>query len=165
MASKLENNTRYVTVSPTISTSIYAAGDVVGGLQRLRRALGPYRSGVLRSIIVRDDDNEKPVLTFLFFQSEPASVAADNGALTLTTADLALLVGKANVAGADYETVGGQAVAHVDVSKVLEGYDGGTAQLKDFESGDLWVVPVITSGTPTFTATTDLSFSFGFQAD
>ena len=165
MASKQDKNTRFLTAAPTISTSIYAAGDVVGGALRLRRALHPYRSGILRTVLVLDDDNEKAVLTCLFFKAEPATVAADNASYTLTAADMANLVGRVNVAAADYETVGGQAVAKVAVNDVMDGYVGDSSQNNDATVGDLWVVPVITSGTPTFTATADLTFACGFQAD
>lgn len=166
MSSKF-SNTNVVTARPTVSTTAYTSGDVVGGAVRLPRALGQYRRGVLKTVLVRDADAQAAALTLLLFKDAPTGIAADNAALSLSDSDLALLVGKVNVAASDYETVGGKSVAVVDVAAALDGSAGDAADpLQHLRTGDLWLV-VVTKGTPTYTAADDtrLNFDLGLLTD
>lgn len=159
------SNTNVATVAPTVSTSAYTSGDVVGGATRIPRALGAYARGVLKTVLVRDADAQKAALTLLLFKDAPTGIAADNAALSLSTSDLALLVGKVNVAASDYETVGGKSVAVVDVAAALQGSAGDPSdRLQHLRTGDLWLV-IVTTGTPTYAAASDLSLDLGFLTD
>ncbi len=162
-------NTRKVQVNPTVSTAPpYTAGDVVGGLQRLKLAVGKYRRGTLQDVIVREVGSQKAPLTLLFFRSAPGTVAADNTPFSFAAADVPNCVAKVNVLTTDYETVGGQSVAHVSVGKVVEGnigdIDPGTGKVDDTTIGDLWLV-VVTTGTPTYGTTAALTLELGILAD
>jgi hypothetical protein len=69
-------------------------------------------TGVLESVTIFDDDNEKNPITLLFFDSAPASgTYIGNGVLALSTGDKAKYIGKVNIAAGDYETLGGDAFA------------------------------------------------------
>lgn len=156
-------NTTIPSQTPTVSaSSAYTSGDVVGSAMQFSRAFGGEgRTGVVKTVLVLDKGNQKAPLTLLFFNAQPGTVAADNAAFSFASADVDLCVGKVNVAAADYETVGGKAVAAVDVSAVLQGTIG-TLGARD--CGDLWVVAV-TTGTPTYASTSDLTFRLGLLAD
>jgi hypothetical protein len=163
-------NTRKVSTTFTVDTSAYQAGDVVQvGAAGIRvKRVCKYRRQKLLDVLVREVGTQKAALTLLFFRSAP-TVAAANAAYVLSAADLLNLVGKVNVLTTDYETVGGQSVAHVgNIWKVLEGWTGdtdpGTGKLDDTTVGDLWMV-LVTTGTPTYGAASALSVELGFEAD
>ena len=147
----------------TVDTAIYAALDVLGAaatsgivtITDAMRVIGG--SGVLETISVFDDDNEKAVISLLFFDSLPSGgTYIGNGALALAAGDKAKYIGKVNIASADYETLGGKAFACLKNVGL---------HLKASGSTNLYMIPLITSGTPTFTAATDLKMAFGFRRD
>lgn len=147
----------------TVDTGIYAANDILGALvvSGVVTLTGAARiSGgtvVLESVALFDDDNEKNPITLLFFDSAPSGgTYVGNGALTLSTADKAKYVGRVNIAAGDYETQGGEAFACIK---------GIGLAMKASGSADLYMIPMITSGTPTYTAATDIQIVLGFLAD
>lgn len=140
-------NTAIISPSLTITAGAYSANDVVGGeitLTNAARVSGG--SGVITDIVVLDDDNEKAALTIVLYDSDPAANTADNGAFAWGSGDLARCIGKVNVAGADYETMGGNAVAHKT---------GLGIGFKASGSANLYMY-LIATGTPTYAATSDL---------
>jgi hypothetical protein len=147
----------------TVDTGIYAALDVLGALatsgvitltSAMRTSGG---SGILQSLVVYDDDNEKNPLSFLFFDAAPASgTYTGNGALALSSGDKAKYLGRVDIAAADYFTVGGDAVASVK--------NIGLA-VKAVGTANLYMIPIVTSGTPTYTASTDIQVGLGFLQD
>lgn len=151
-----------VVLKPTIAvdTGIYAALDVLGalvvtGVVTLTNAMRVSGgTGVLHSVTVFDDDNEKAAITLLFFDSAPASgTYVGNGALALSTGDKAKYIGKVNIAASDYETVGGEAFACIRNIGLPVQAAG---------SANLYMIPIVSSGTPTFTAATDIQMAIGF---
>lgn len=153
-------STRVISQTPTISTDAYEAGDVVGGVQHLQRALALARGGILQSLTVKEKGTQADALTILLFRSEPGSVAADNAAFTLADADLAECVGVIEVAADDFVSVGSASVATIRPELALEGKKSS----KKEDAGDLWAV-VVAVGTPTYTSASDLVFEYGFRPD
>lgn len=154
-----------VVIRPTITvdTSIYAALDCLGAaasssvvtLTNAMRVSGG--TGLLQSVVVYDDDNEKAAITFLFFNAAPASgTYTGNGALSLSSGDKAIYLGRVDVATTDYFTVGGDAVASVKNIAL---------PVQAVGSANLYAIPVVTSGTPTYTSSGDLQLAFGFLQD
>lgn len=152
-------------IKPTIAvdTGIYAALDVLGALvvSGVVTITGAARSsggtGLIQSVTVFDDDNEKAAITLLFFDATPASgTYVGNGALALSTGDKAKYVGKVNILASDYETVGGEALACIRNIAL---------PFKCVGSANLFMIPVVSSGTPTFTAATDLQMAIGILQD
>lgn len=146
-------------LAPAITTTApqYTAGDVVGGVLTLTAAVrSSGGAGLLQSLLVTDRANQKAPLTILLFDSAPAGTYTDNAACPTLGADTAKLIRKVNVVAADYETIGGVAVADLAaVSKVVKA--SGSADLK---------AVVVTTGTPTYGANaTDLSIRFGLLPD
>ena len=151
---------------PVIDTAAYTAGDNVGG-RLLIDGFGPHGTGVLKHVTVTDFDNQRAALTILFFESLPAATFTNNAAFpALTAADLARVIGKVEVAAADYTTFNGRAVATVPTSIVLWGVqptpapDGGTGS----DKRSLYYA-VQTSGTPTYTTVGSLGVQLGVLLD
>ena len=143
-----------ISVTPTVSSgAAYTAADAVGGKQTLTSAARVSGGvAVLQSLTVLDLGNQKAALTLLFFDADPtAATITDNAAFVWST-DTTKFIGKINVAAADYETVAGEAVASLR---------GLGLELKASGSANLFVA-VVTTGTPTYTSTTDLVLKYGF---
>jgi hypothetical protein len=152
-------------VKPTIAvdTGIYAALDVLGALvvSGVVTITGAARvsggSGVIESIALFDDDNEKGPITLLFFDAAPASgTYVGNGALVLSAGDKAKYVGRVDILASDYVTMGGDAFV------CLRGI--GLA-FRCVGTANLFMIPLVTSGTPTYTASTDLQMAIGILQD
>lgn len=151
-----------VVIRPTITvdTAIYAALDCLGAAattsvvtltDAMRNEGG---RGVLQSVSVYDDDNEKNPITLLFFNAAPASgTYTGNGALSLSSGDKSKYLGKVQIGASDYETLGGDAFACVRNIGLPVHAVG---------SPHLYMIPLVTSGTPTYTAATDIKMALGF---
>jgi hypothetical protein len=152
-------------IKPTISTdtAIYAPLDVIGAAATsgVVTITGAAResggTGVIETISLFDDDNEKSPISLLFFDAAPASgTYTANGALALSAGDKAKYIGRVNIYASDYETLGGDAFV------CLRGV--GLA-FKCSGSADLFMIPLVSSGTPTYTASTDLQMALGILQD
>ena len=80
-----------IIVRPTITTTAvaYTAGDVVGGILTLTSAVAAAAPVELRSLVLKDDLNQKPALQILFFRSSPAGTYTDNAAVVVSTEGIA----------------------------------------------------------------------------
>jgi hypothetical protein len=143
---------------PTISTGQYTAGDCVGTIQGI--TVSQYGTSILKNIVVTDADNEKANLTFVFFKRSPAGTFTDNAAFPLSAADLLLVVGKVNILSTDYETIASRAIADVECSIVLKSEGSGSPP-----SSETIYVGILTTSTPTYTATSDLGVKLGLLMD
>lgn len=148
-------NCQLLDLVPTISTTQYTSGDVVGGLLDFGALIAVNNRGVLKSLLVLDADNQKAALTLLLFASKPAGTFTDNSALALSAADLALVTAKVDVAPTDYETFDSKALAQIDVATVLASLNSDR---------HLYGV-LVTTGTPTFTDTDRLKLRAGVLND
>lgn len=148
--------TKIVRVDPTITAGAYSANDVVGGELAIPNAMRvPNGTGVLQSITVYDADNEKAALDFYFFQSAPAAALADNAAFAWTAGDEDLFLGMVSVAAADYVTATDAVVSVRNIG----------LPVRAAANGNSLYCYVVATGTPTYTAATDLTFIFGFLQD
>jgi hypothetical protein len=152
-------------IKPTIvtDTAIYAALDVIGAAagSGVVTITGAAResggTGIIETIALFDDDNEKNPITLLFFDAAPASgTYTGNGALALSAGDKAKYIGRVNIFASDYETLGGDAFV------CLRGV-GLAFQCSG--SANLYMIPLVSSGTPTYTASTDLQMAIGILQD
>lgn len=142
-------------VVPVISTSAYVAGYTVGGIQTLSNVVAPRSSGQIHSLLILDKSNQKAALDILIFELNPtASTTTDHAAFVLSTNDVNVIA-RIAVAGSDYVQIGTESFAQksgLDLS--VQAVNG---------SFNLFAVPV-TSGTPTYTSTSDLQFVWGTVA-
>jgi hypothetical protein len=147
-------------ISPTITVSTspaYTANDVVGGKLTLTDALRVSGgTGILQSLCIIDKGNQKAALEILIFDSNPSSgTYTDNGAFSWNATDGAKLIRRISVLASDYTTFGTAAIADLST---------GGKVLKASGSKNLYAV-IVTTGTPTYVATTDLIVRFGILQD
>ena len=139
-----------------VSTSpAYTAGDAVGGKRTLANAVKTAGTGVLESIVVLDRANQKAALEIFIFDADPtAATITDNAAFVFSTDDLKVLA-RISVAATDYVTLNSKAVAIVR----------GLGVALKAASGTSLFAAVVTTGTPTFSVTTDVQVTFGILQD
>lgn len=129
-----------------VTAGAYSASDVVGGL--LRIPISPVNAGgTLRWLRLVDDANQKAAMSLYLFNDLPSTIA-DNAAFAPSVADLEKMVAKIAIAAGDYETLNSNAIAILPT----------IIKTVPIEKGALWAY-LVTSGTPTYAATTDLSLS------
>lgn len=133
--------------TPTISTSVYVDGYVLGGLQ----AITVSAKGQIKSAqCVMKSGSFIGTIDLLVFNANPsASTVTDHGAFALAAVDAAKLVGVLHLT--DWTLLSG-ALASVQTLDTVLPYE--------FGSTTMYLVAVV-HGTPTFTATTDAVFSIG----
>lgn len=128
--------------SLAVGTSLYAAGDALG----TQVALKVPPDGIVRGIVITDADDEASVdINVYFFESQPTAIAA-NAAFALADADLELLVGVVAMTASATET---------DVINGRVKYTQTNLPYRQTDS-TLYVQCEVESGTPTYTATTDV---------
>ena len=150
-------DTVQVVSTPTISTSAYVSGYVVGGLITISGA-ARINGGVVtvQDLLIIDEANQRAPLTLLFFDSPPAGTYTDHAACPTLGEDADKVIGQVNVAASDYTTTGGAAIAHKqNLSFVLPNNNNDTS---------LRLV-MVTTGTPTYTAADDLMIKFKLYQD
>jgi hypothetical protein len=147
------------TVTPTVlvTAGAYDAADNVGGVIVLPNALRFERpTGVWHSLVVTDAADQKAVLEVFLLRRRPSGgTYTNNAGLAFSTTDLGHILARKQVAAADYLTVGSHAVASLS---------GLGAVVRSEDAGTLYVL-IMTAGTPTYAAVTNLRCSFGFLRD
>lgn len=157
--------------TPTVSSGVaYTAGDQVGGILDLStRADGNivlqgacYAKdcvSTLLSLAVHDKDSQNAAYTIFFFNALPTVASSDNAALDISDAEMASkCIGTARVSAAQYDTVSASSIAAVPMPSAA------LAMLSKEHGGPLYAV-IKTTGTPTFTSTSALTFRFLFGLD
>lgn len=83
-------STKVVESTPTIETSAYAAGDLVGEKITLSNVVRVVpESGVINQVVVTDLDSETVDLDIVFFDTDPSSTTfTDNSAFDIADTDL-----------------------------------------------------------------------------
>ncbi len=133
-------------VTPTVDTAIYAANDIVGGIQTIANfALVSGGGGTLKGVSVYTADGEVFEFTLALFSATPSGgTYADQGAVTWHANDAALYIGKVVVASANYVTLGGDSLGFVACDIPLT-----------VAATSLFAL-IFATATPTFTAGTDV---------
>lgn len=132
-----------ISVTPTLDTSAYAAGDVLFATTAIAAAARANDEQVmLQSLAVIDKDDQKPAFKLFFFKASVTS-GAFNGAPSISDADAANFLGSVAVAAADYDDLGGVSVASFKNIGLLLEPAAGTAIVYVF---------AVVSTTPTHTA-------------
>jgi hypothetical protein len=148
--------TRVITPVTTVSLTAYAAGDTIAGKLTLTNAVRIVSgSGVLQTLTVIDADNEKAAFDVYLFDSNPTGTYTDNAVPTVASVDLAKVIGVIPVLNTDYHTIASDAVAMPTFQPIAFTANG---------SQNIYAV-CIARGTPTYTATNDLTLRFSVLQD
>jgi hypothetical protein len=146
------NGTPVVTAS-----SAYSAGNCVGGKLTLANAVRVAGgTAALQSLLLIDAANQKAALELLLFNADPtASILNDKAAAVIHANDIAKIVRRISIATADYVTIDSKAIVDLAIAgRVLKA-----------ASGTSLYAALVTSGTPTYAATTDLTLRLGMLQD
>jgi len=142
-----------ITVTPTISTAIYAAGDALGGLLTFENARTPFaRSGFICGALLKDNSKLNQLIYLVMFD-RIFTPTADQAPFSPSDADLANLITIMRFEAADYASFANNSAAMVgfdslEINMPFELIEGGTALY-----GQLYLGAGMT---PTYTAATDL---------
>lgn len=141
---------KQVSVTPTISTGAYTAGDVVGGLMTFTVSDLTPVEGILRSILITDDHNQSEEYTLYVFNAVPSTIAND-AAFAPTLADLKKLITTVGIASGDYTTSNSNAWA------LLGGHEDTIMEIHfHSDTGAIYIYAVAVA-TPDYNADGDLS--------
>lgn len=151
--------TALIKLAPTVSTSAYSAGFVVGGLQTLTNAVRTAGTGIWTSFFIMDLSNQKQPMTVLLFDADPTAAGtpatvADHGAYAAGTAT-PRLIAQAQVVASDYVSNDTKAFANIPIPNLPVKAASGTS---------LFAV-VVTTGTPTYSNAAHVQFGFGLLQD
>lgn len=151
------SNVIRISLTPTISTGIYASGDSLGSLLTFANAARiSGGSGTLLGITVIDKTQaQRAAIDFLFFD-RTLTVAADNAAVATSDADMANCLGL--VTAGPYNT----AWAGTPLNSISTLFNIGMPFV--LNGTDLFAVAIVRA-TPTYTATSDLIFNLTILRD
>lgn len=158
------NITKTISVTPTISTSIYASGDQIGGIMTLTDAIRQEANTAqgnceIVSVTILDKDKQNVAMDIWFFNTSPTLISTDNAVFDMTDANqFAQCIGYCAV-GATYSSGNSNSVSStVSINLPL--------QVASTQSSPTNIYAVaIVRGTPTYTTTSSLQFQFGLFVD
>jgi hypothetical protein len=142
--------TNTIASTPTVSTSpAYTSGDSVGGKISLASAVRlAGTGGTIASVTITDKGKQSAATDVVFFNADPSNTTfTDNGALTVHDTDLLTIIGVVPITSW---------AAFVDNSV---GYANGLGLGFKIASGTTLYACLVTRGTPTYTATTDIQLT------
>lgn len=149
----------HLDVGVTVQAAAYATGELVGGANgaiAIANAAGNLRTGRIRSVLLSDRSNQKSALEVHFFSTNPSnSTYTENGAHTVHDTDLEYEFAYVALAQASYISFADNAVICV-----------GGLDFPYVADADRKIYAVIISrGSPTYVATTDLNLKIGIEYD
>lgn len=141
-----------ISQTPTVTAGAYSADDAVGGKLTFT---GCPEDGLIHNAVLIDNSEQAVELDLVLF-SEDFTAVADNAAFTVSDADAANIVTIINIPAANYKDIGGQKVAVVENKSIPFKLTEDTSTKYARLYGQL-----ITRGTPTYVATTDITVKIG----
>lgn len=142
-------STHIKVITPTVDTNIYASGDLIGAKNTIAINVASGFKAKLLEVEVVDQAKQSAALDLMFFKADPSNTTfTDNAALDVADADLLTHCGTINIPAANYAALADNSVATVrDVNLGLEA------------NGTSLYMAIISRGTPTFAAATDLQIT------
>lgn len=139
--------------NPTITAGAYSANDVIAGELTLTNAVRTSGgSAVLQSLTIHDKAAQGVAMHFYLFDAAPSAALADNAAWAWTDGDEDKWLGTVYVASTDWVAAAGD-------SFVTKNNIGLAVSANGSQNLFLYIV---TTGTPTYAGTLDLTFSLRF---
>lgn len=162
----IKNYSKIVSVTPVISTSAYTTGDQIGGIQTLSDAIlydSESKGAIITDICIIDADSQSAPIDIFFFRTLPTVASVDNGAATITDAEMAeKCIGHVSVLAGDYATLASNALATVRNVSLLVRSTQDDASVINMKQ--VYAVAVIRA-TKTYTTTSSVTFKYGLLQD
>ncbi|HEC61436.1 hypothetical protein LCGC14_0705690 [marine sediment metagenome] len=139
-----------IVVAPVADTSIYAAGDLIGGKLTLSPVVVAAASGgVIQTVVLVDQADQKSAIDIVFFGADPTGTTfTDQAALDVADADNLNIVGVVSIGASDYVSFNDNALATVRPSLAFK-----------LDKGVAMYAALVCRGTPTYAAATDLQLT------
>lgn len=161
---EVSSNQIRVDVAQTVTaSSAYTSGNAIGGLMtiansaRVSGSLGAAGTGgIIQQVVANSKSLQTTQVDVFLFNSNPSgSTCTDKTAFVLATADFDKVIGVASIPGTAANNSGwfGGGTGSV-------GQANNLAMAFDLASGTSVFACAVTRGTPTFTATSDISFKY-----
>ena len=132
-----------IEVTLSLDTAIYADGDVLAATQEVTGVWrANYNTGLLRSIVLLDKDDQGVALDLVFLRSNVA-LGTENNAPNISDTNASEVLGIVNIATGDYVDLGGARVA----TKLL-----AAPLALESTTTSLWIAAITRGGTPTYSA-------------
>jgi hypothetical protein len=148
----------YTTVikdTTVVTAAAYSAGNAVGAKRTIANAVRTPGTGILESVTILDRANQKAGMTLFIFDADPTNATiTDKSAFVFSTDDLKVIA-QVSFAASDYVTTNSKAIAQKT----------GLAIALKAASGTTLYAALVTTGTPTFAATTDVQLEYGILQD
>jgi hypothetical protein len=151
--------TRIVPVTLSVDTGALIADDVIADTQVVSDALACQDgTGILQSVTVFDLDDETAFDFDIFIHRTSTSLGTENGVISISDAD---------AVAAELKCVSFEAADAIDLvnSKMYQKANLGLPVRAVLGTPDLYISMVCRSGTPDFTAATDVVVVLGFLCD
>lgn len=143
-----------IDVTPVLDTSIYADNDVMFIPQEITDVF-PAEGGslALHSVMVVDGDDQNTDFDLVFFNAS-ASLGTINGAVSISDADAAKIIGYVRMEAApdSNDLINSRLFAKGSVGQTMKAASG---------SRSMWIGGIVRSGTPTYTAS-GMKIKLGF---
>jgi hypothetical protein len=141
-----------IQITPTIDTAIFASGDCIGGLQDIANAARVSGgSGIIQSILVLDKTQAQRAAIDILFFDRSVTVAGNNAAVAMSDADMAYCLGIVQIG--PYNT----AFPGTPLNSISTLLNVG---LPFVLNGTSLYAQAVVRATPTYTASTDLVFTY-----
>lgn len=154
---QISGHSTVIRVALAVDTAAYATGDLIGSklaLPGAARIAGG--TGLIHSITLVDQANQKLAIDVLFFASDPSATPfTDNAALDVADNDLLKAVGLVSIAASDYVSFADNALATVRGINLPFQLDNGTTLY----------AALIARSAPTYAATSDVQLKVGILQD
>lgn len=144
-----------IPVAPSVDTAIYASGDLIGG----KLTIPAPDTGKIVSVRLVDQAGQASVIDLVLWSADPSGTTfTDNAALDVADTDMVALIGVVPIAAADYDTFADNRVATVPNYNLVYG-----PLAKGQNGGYSMYGALVSRGTPTYAAATDLILSIGIE--
>lgn len=149
-------NTVYVSAAPTVDTNIYATGELVGGKLTFTPAVRPVTAtGVIMGVIMMDQSVTASDFDIVLFSSNPsATTFTDQAALDIADADLSKVIAVIPLVTANRYAFADNGVKYA-----------GSIMIPIKGTVNTIYGALVSRGTPTFAAATDVSIQLAISQD
>lgn len=173
------NASKTISVTPVISTSIYASGDQIGGIMTLtdvirNQSIPNTVSGSdlgwgwseICEVTVLDSDKQDVAFDIWLFNQSPTVTSTDNAAFAMTAANMKLQcigvikgIGANSSGDSNYSDAAAVSTSsNPNINKPVQVPFSATNKT------NIYAIAVV-RGTPTYTTTSSLQFQFSFYMD
>lgn len=157
MSVKIDGKSNVVTAAvPGVVAAAYATGDLIGTKITLAEATQEARTGVIMSVVLVDQAKQNAAVDVIFFGADPsATTFTDNGALDMADADALNICGGVKIAATDYFDFADNSFANPAAKAIVF----------KLALGQTLFAALVSRGSPTYVAASDLQLSVGILQD